>query len=110
MLVLGGLLAAGSAAQAQDTTPGECVTPDSIAFRGQKNVTEDVLRAGVGIAPKSTVNSRTTTRAIRDLYATNQFEDVSTTCEVIAGKQVLVFNVRETSRRSAARAECRPAR
>ncbi|MDB4874151.1 MAG: outer membrane protein assembly complex, YaeT protein [Gemmatimonadetes bacterium] len=94
-LVFAGLLAAGSAAQAQDATLGPCATPDSVAFRGQKTVTDDVLRAGVGIAPKSTINGRITTRAIRDLYATNQFDDVHNSCEVVNGKSILVFNVRE---------------
>ena len=85
-------------ARAQETAGsagGVCVTPDSVAFRGQKRVTDDVLRAGVGIAPKSTINSRITSRAIRDLYATNQFEDVRVSCETAGGKAVLVFNVRE---------------
>jgi outer membrane protein insertion porin family len=95
MLSLAGLLAAVSAAQAQDATLGPCATPDSIAFRGQKLVTDEVLRAGVGIAPKSTINGRITTRAIRDLYATNQFQDVRTSCEVVGGKSILIFNVAE---------------
>jgi outer membrane protein insertion porin family len=95
MLGLVGLVVAGAAAHAQTAEIGTCVTPDSIAFRGQKNVTDDQLRTGVGITPKSTINSRITTRAITDLYATNQFEDIRTTCEVIGGKQILVFTVVE---------------
>jgi outer membrane protein insertion porin family len=90
-----GVMAAGTAAQAQDTAPAPCATPDSVGFRGQKRVVDDQLRAGVGIAPKSTVNARVLSRAIRDLYATGQFEDVQTSCEVVNGKSVLLFSVRE---------------
>src|SRR6185312_15477259 len=52
-------------------------------------------RSGVGIAPKTTINSRVESRAIKDLYATGQFESVSTSCEQLDGKSILVFNVRE---------------
>jgi outer membrane protein insertion porin family len=95
MLGLIGLVVAGAAAQAQTAEIGACATPDSIGFRGNKKVTDDQLRSGVGIAAKSTINSRVTTRAIHDLYATNQFEDVSVSCAVIGGKTVLLFNVVE---------------
>ena len=95
MLGILAVLAASSVARAQDAAAGACATPDSVAFRGQKRVADDVLRAGVGIAPKSTISSRVLSRAIRDLYATNQFEDVRTSCEVAAGKAVLIFTVRE---------------
>ncbi len=101
MLGLVGLVVAGSAAQAQTAEVGVCATPDSLAFRdsvpsgGSRNVSDDQLRAGVGIAPKSTINSRITSRAIRDLYATNQFQDVRISCEVASGKAILVFHVIE---------------
>jgi outer membrane protein insertion porin family len=98
MLGLFGLVVAASAAQAQTAEIGVCATPDSLAFRGIRNdslVTDDQLRSGVGITPKSTINSRITTRAIHDLYATGQFQDVSVACEVVGGKALLVFNLVE---------------
>ncbi|HEY5062726.1 MAG TPA: outer membrane protein assembly factor BamA [Gemmatimonadaceae bacterium] len=96
-IVLGVVLvaAAASAAKAQDTATVACATPDSVAFRGLKRVPDDAVRAGVGIAPKSTINGRVLSRAIRDLYATNQFDDVRQVCEVQNGKAVIVFIVRE---------------
>ena len=69
-----GLLVAASAVQAQDAATGPCATPDSVAFRGQSRIPEGDLRADVGIAPKSKINSRILDRAIRDLYATNNFD------------------------------------
>src|SRR5215468_8936655 len=92
------ILAAGtsSAAFAQQAAPiGQCATPDSIAFRGQVKTSDDVLRAGVGITPKSTINARTLPKAIRDLYATNLFDDIRADCEVVDGKAILVFNLKE---------------
>jgi outer membrane protein insertion porin family len=89
-------LAVGSAARAQDAPTGACATPDSVAFRGNSRITDDMLRADVGIAPRSAVNARVVTRAIRNLYATGQFdEDVRTTCEQVDGKTVLVFTLKE---------------
>src|SRR5439155_16061217 len=73
-----------------------CATPDSIAFRGQTSIPEADLRAGVGIPPKTAINSRVLTRALKDLYATNKFEvGIHTTCEVVGNKALLIFHVRE---------------
>lgn len=95
LLALLGLGVAGTAIQAQEAT-GACATPDSIAFRGNQRLKDDELRGDIGIAPKTALNSRVLSRALRDLYATNQFEsDLSTSCEIIAGKAVLVFNLHE---------------
>jgi outer membrane protein insertion porin family len=99
LLALLGLVLAGSAAHAQDATAGPCATPDSVAFRGLKEnsqITDAALRADVGIAPKTTINSRVLTRAITDLYATNQFEaNIRTSCEIQDGKSILVFTLKE---------------
>jgi outer membrane protein insertion porin family len=96
LLALLGVVVAGSAAQAQDASTGPCATPDSVAFRGNKRIHDDELRSDVGITPKSTINSRILTRALRGLYATNQFEDnIRSDCEIIDGKAVLVFTLQE---------------
>ncbi len=95
------LLALGVAAQAAEAqeapATGPCTTPDSVAFRGNlKRLKEDELRADVGILPKTPLNSRILNTAIRQLYATNQFEDnINAVLEQQGGKCVLVFNVRE---------------
>lgn len=98
-----GTAVAASTAGAQTAQPGACATPDSVAFRvlnrnnhGRDSLTDDVLRADVGIAPKSTINSRILDRAMRDLYATNQFEsDIRAACETVGGRTLLVFTLRE---------------
>src|SRR4051794_15597632 len=95
ILALLGVVVAAPAARAQTAAIGQCATPDSIAFRGQKRVPEDQLRADVGIQPKTEINSRVQTRALRDLYATNQFENISISCEIANSKALLVFNLRE---------------
>ncbi len=96
LLAVVGLAVAASAAAAQETVTGQCATPDSVAFRGFSRVPEADLRAGVGITPGQPIGgNRVLTRAIRDLFATNQFEDVRTSCEFVGGKAVLIFTVRE---------------
>jgi outer membrane protein insertion porin family len=91
-----GLAAATSVAHAQDVATGPCATPDSIAFRGNERIKDAELRSDVGIAPKTTINTRVLRRAIADLYATNQFEsDIGTSCENIGGKTTLVFKLSE---------------
>src|SRR5689334_3802732 len=89
------VVAVSAAASAQEPVTGTCATPDSVAFRGQKRLPESELRADVGITPKTTISGRTLTKALKDLYATNQFEDVGQSCEIINGKSVLVFKVKE---------------
>ena len=93
-LVFAGLVGVGSALGAQQSSVGACATPDSVAFRGS-NVPDDQLRNDVGIAPKSTINGRVTSKAIKDLYATNLFDYVATSCEVVDGKTLLVFHLRD---------------
>jgi len=96
LLALLGFLAAGSVAQAQDVAPaGPCTAPDSIAFRGNHRIKDDELRSDIGILPKTPINSRTVTAAVRQLYATNQFDDVSSGIEVVGGKCILHFDLAE---------------
>jgi outer membrane protein insertion porin family len=95
-LLLLGVLGAASVAGAQQATPASCATPDSVAVRGAgKAATEDQIRNDIGIQAKSTVSSRVVTQAIKNLYATNLFDDVTSGCETINGKTVLVFTVTE---------------
>ncbi|MDB4907979.1 MAG: outer membrane protein assembly complex, YaeT protein [Gemmatimonadetes bacterium] len=90
------LLAAPVAARAQDAVTGPCATPSTIVFRGNARITEAMLRADVGIAAGTTLNYRELQRAIKNLYATAQFEDVQALCEAAAdGKTTLAFVLRE---------------
>jgi len=94
-LALLGVVLAASAAAAQEPTSGACATPDSVAFRGQVTTKDADLRADVGIQPKTTISGRVLTRAIHDLYATNLFDDVHEGCDLVDGKAILVFNLKE---------------
>ncbi|HMC55982.1 MAG TPA: outer membrane protein assembly factor BamA [Gemmatimonadaceae bacterium] len=74
---------------------GACARPDSVAFRGNSRVSDAALRGDLGITPGSELNYRALQRAIRNLYATTQFDDVQVHCEVGGGHAVLAFALRE---------------
>ncbi|HYC51974.1 MAG TPA: outer membrane protein assembly factor BamA [Gemmatimonadaceae bacterium] len=74
---------------------GACARPDSIAFRGNSRVSETALRADITIVPGTPFNYRTLQRAIKNLYATAQFEDVQVKCELMGGRTVIAFEVKE---------------
>ena len=80
---------------AQQGTTGPCARPDSVAFRGNARVAEASLRADVGITPGAPLNYRSLQRAIRDLYATTQFEDIGVHCAIVDNRSLLVFEVSE---------------
>jgi outer membrane protein insertion porin family len=88
---------AGSGLAAQQPAPatGACATPDTVVFRGNSRITDDLLRADVGIAPRTPVNARDLTRALKNLYATGQFESATSECVLTGGKTQLVFNITE---------------
>jgi outer membrane protein insertion porin family len=86
---------AGSASAQDQAAGGVCAKPDTVAFRGNVRVTESALRSDVGITPRTALNYRTLQRAIKDLYGTQQFEDVTVQCQLSAGRPMLVFEVTE---------------
>ena len=90
------LSALASVAAAQEpTVTGACAKPDSVAFRGNARVGESALRGDVGIAPGRPLSYRALQRAIKNLYATTQFEDIQVHCEVAAGRAILSFDLKE---------------
>jgi outer membrane protein insertion porin family len=90
------LLVASAAATAQDASvTGACSKPDSIAFRGNLRVAETALRGDLNIDAGSALNYRAIQRAIKNLYATQQFEDVQVRCEVADGRAILAFELKE---------------
>jgi outer membrane protein insertion porin family len=86
---------AGSALAQEAPSGGICSKPDTVAFRGNARVTEAALRSDVGISPGSTLSVRTLQRAIKDLFATQQFDDVNVECRVTEGRVMLVITVAE---------------
>ncbi len=87
--------AARIAASQETAVGGACARPDTVAFRGNSRVAESALRSDVGISPGAALNYRTLQRAIKDLYATTQFDDIQARCEVAGGRAMLVFEVKE---------------
>src|SRR6267378_6959298 len=88
------LLAVGSTAHAQEpAVTGACAKPDSVAFVGNVRVAESALRGDVGIAPGTDLSYRTLQRAIKNLYATAQFDDIQVRCQVVGGRALLTFAV-----------------
>lgn len=89
-------LALAGGAGAQDATvAGACARADSVAFRGNSRVAETALRGDVTIVPGTPYNYRTLQRAIRNLYATGQFEDIQVRCELRDGRTIIAFELRE---------------
>jgi outer membrane protein insertion porin family len=84
-------------AQQQPTATGPCVIPDSVAVRGNQRVPASKILADAGVMKGDTLNFRVLQRAIRNLYATGQFNDVQTSCTLdpASGKSVVVFSVSE---------------
>lgn len=76
------LVAAGSPVLAQDSTPGACTTPDSVAVLGNSRVPDATVRTAAGLNPRTTLNFRDVQRAIKALFGTGQFEDVQIVCSV----------------------------
>ncbi|MFL5615580.1 MAG: outer membrane protein assembly factor BamA [Gemmatimonadaceae bacterium] len=75
---------------------GPCATPDSVVFRGNQRISETMLRGDAGIAPGVALSSGVLQRAIKNLYATGQFDDIRTECIIAAGgKAILAFDIKE---------------
>src|SRR5688572_5453616 len=92
------VLCAAAAAGAQESpVAGRCATPDALAFRGTTRTAESALRAETGITPGTALNYRDVQRAVKNPFATGQFDDVRAGCEVSGdgGRATLVFDLRE---------------
>ena len=83
-------------AQSQDVTSGPCVSPDSIAVRGNRRVDIGTIVATTALVPGTQLNYRIIQRAIRDLYDSGNFETINITCDVVESQRALLtFNVVE---------------
>ncbi|MCC6429752.1 MAG: outer membrane protein assembly factor BamA [Gemmatimonadaceae bacterium] len=82
---------------AAQETAGKCTEPDSIVVRGNSRVADQKIRTEAGIAPGTTLNFPTIQRAIKALYALNEFDDVDVRCDlqVVAGKSLIILAVKE---------------
>src|SRR5262245_28401646 len=83
-------------AHAQTGGPGACSTPDSIIVRGNQRVSEATIRGAAGLAAGAELNYRVIQRALKDLYATTEFDDVRIVCAPgPENKTVLAIEVKE---------------
>ena len=75
---------------------GPCATPDSVVFHGNQRISETMLRGDAGISPGVALSSGILQRAIKNLFATGQFDDVATSCNIATnGKAILTFDMKE---------------
>ena len=99
LLPAAGLIVVASVpAWAQQNTSGQgpCATPDSVVFRGNQRISETMLRGDAGISPGVALSSGVLQRAIKNLFATGQFDDIQTSCNIAAnGKAILTFDLKE---------------
>jgi len=85
-----------SVARAQDVT-GRCTTPDSVAVRGNRRIADAKIRTEGGIVPGAPLNFPGVQRAIKAVYALNEFDGVDVACDVesVAGKTIVAIVVVE---------------
>lgn len=93
------LLLPAAALHAQQANPvGRCASPDSVAVLGNNRVAAATIRSTSGLMPGAALNYRAIQRAVRDLYASGQFEsDIRISCAPTAAgeRAVLIIAVRE---------------
>jgi outer membrane protein insertion porin family len=77
-------LAAATPVLAQDQA-GRCLRPDSVVVRGNVRVGRASIIAGSGINVGDSLSFPAIQRALRDLYATGDFETVNIECGLPAG-------------------------
>lgn len=90
------LAATASPARAQDVA-GRCATPDSVAFRGNVRVADARVRTEAGLSPGQALSFPVIQRAVKALYALEEFDDVQLECdlEAVPGKVLVVVRLRE---------------
>ena len=81
---------------AQDVT-GRCTTPDSIVVRGNSRIADQKIRTEGGVSAGTPLNFPAIQRAIKALYALNEFDDVEVQCDLesVVGKALVVIAVTE---------------
>lgn len=82
--------------QAQEAT-GRCTTPDSIAVRGNSRIAGQKIQTESGLTAGTLLNFPALQRAIKAVYALNEFDNVEINCdlEAVPNKTILVVRVKE---------------
>src|SRR5690242_9592344 len=96
-LVLLALALSATSARAQADSQPQCARPDTIIVRGNHRVAATTILGNAGLqATGDTLNFRIAQRAIKNVFATGQFDDVRLSCELGAGgRSTLVLTVAE---------------
>ena len=91
------LSAVSTVAMAQE--PGgqsSCAVADTVVVRGNTRVDEPTIRAEAGLIAGTQINAKIVGRAVKALYATGQFNQITIGCEIGANNKVaLVVDVAE---------------
>ncbi len=82
---------------AQDQAAGRCTTPDSIVVRGNERLDPVTVREDAGLVQGVQLNFRMLQKALRQMYATGEFDAVDINCDVTPSGDhaYLIVDVRE---------------
>ncbi len=94
-ILVAAVVAAAPPLVAQDPVVTPCLTPDSLEFVGSTHRTPAILREDAGLPVGQAASSTSIQRAIKNLFATGQFEDVTSECRVTDGKVIYRFTVKD---------------
>lgn len=93
------ILLAGAPAYAQvsPAAAGRCLAPDSLDVRGVARVSREAVLGSAGLTPGDSLDFPRLQRAIRDVFATGDFDDVRVDCALTpdGARSILVLTVRE---------------
>jgi outer membrane protein insertion porin family len=73
---------AGTPLLAQDAV-GRCVTPDTFVVAGNKRVASTTILLDAGLAPGVSLSAPVIQRAIKNIFQSGQFDDVTITCAFV---------------------------
>ena len=97
LLLAAGVTLAATAApvRAQNPGAGSLVRVDSIAARGNVRLAEQAVTGVAGVQPGSLNSGYDIQRAIKNLWATGQYEDIAVSVDGSSGRNVLIIEVVE---------------
>jgi outer membrane protein insertion porin family len=95
-LAVSALVCVSGPLAAQDASTGPCAAPETIDITGNTRADPAVIHSTSGLTAGTQLSARDLSRAIKALYATQNFDDVQIVCRVTpAGKGVLVIELKE---------------
>ena len=87
----------GPAAALAQGAAQPCAIPDSVAVSGISRIPKSTVIADAGLKPGDTLNYRVVQRAIKNLFATGNYDDIQVHCDVnpVSGKATLLVHLIE---------------